>query len=315
MNAVVQSGDDQVGSMLEKLAKLWKTRAAVNNGLQDYTNLEFEPERHDFSEVLLPFRGHAAWLEASAAQKSKVLSYAWVLYNVKTIYIETNVVAPACEDIIKSPPVTSRNRALLQTVMADAMLDEALHTRMSLEACNYIYAMRDIDYLDFSDFNLVKWRARVLDECHAEWQRRLTRFAIACASETLITDYLKVMAEDSNIQSICHQVTKTHAVDEWSHSSVFSFVAADVLADLSEQERRYFRTILLRTVEMFANNELGGWAKAFTLFDFPGAEAMLADTGDSNEVAIYRASVERLIERLGLDAQRVIYSQTAQSGA
>lgn len=300
MNNLKPEADDNVAVMLKKLSTLWRKRAAVNQVAPDYAELVFDPSRSDFSEALLPFRDHPAWLSASAEMKSTCLSYAWGIYNLKTIYIECDVVTPACEDIIKTPPLNSRNRDIVQDVMSEALLDEALHTRMSLLASNYIYSMRKLEPLNFSAFNLVQWRRGVLDACGAEWERRLTRFAMACASETLITDYLKTMAEDSAIQSICHLTTKTHAMDEWSHSSVFSFVATDIVHGLSERERSYLRTIIRKTVEMFANNELGAWNTALSMIKFPNYREMLADIGASNEISVYTESVEALIDRVGL---------------
>ncbi|WP_339495183.1 MULTISPECIES: AurF N-oxygenase family protein [unclassified Pseudomonas] len=291
--------DDVVKNMLAKLSGLWKTRAAVNNPQPDYWGLAFDPKKQDFSLSLLPFRHHQAWLEAPQDLQSKCLSYAWGIYNLKTIYIECDVVVPACEDIIKTPP-HSHNRALLQDVMSQALLDEALHTRMSIMACNYIYDMRKLTPLDFSAFNLVTWREALLANCTTEWERRLTRFGVACASETLITDYLKTMAEDISIQAVCHEVTRTHAIDEWSHSSVFSFVASDIVHGLSRTEREYLRSIILRTVQMFANNEMGAWAKVFSILQMPHASEILHDVGDNNEISVYTDSLQALIDRVGL---------------
>ena len=314
MNLNASETDDNVRDMLKKLSKLWKSRAAVNQDIPDYWDLAFDPNKKDFSISLLPFRGHQAWQEASKDLQDKCLPYAWGIYNLKTIYIECNVVTPACEDIIKTPP-RSDNRMLLQDVMSQALLDEALHTRMSIMACNYIYDMRNLPSLDFSNFNLVQWRNGILSECGAEWERRLTRFAIACASETLITDYLKTMAEDSTIQPICHEVTRTHAMDEWTHSSVFSFVASDIIQGLSHKERGYLRSTILKTVEMFANNELGAWGTVFSMLDFPYAKDMMHDVGDSNEISVYTDSVEALLDRIGLSGQRQSGIQNAKTTA
>lgn len=299
MNLDISRTDDAVRDALKKLSLLWKLRAAVNQDLPDYCGLAFDPARQDFTASLLPFRDHQAWVEAPQHLRDQCLSYAWGIYNLKTIYIECNVVTPACEDIIKTPP-PSANRALLQDVMSQALLDEALHTRMSIMACNYIYEMRGLAPLDYADFNLVGWRNGVLTQCGAEWERRLARFAIACASETLITDYLKTMAEDRSIQPICHEVTRTHAVDEWSHSSVFSSVATDIVQGLSNRERSYLRSIILKTVQMFANNELGAWSTVFTMVGMPHARDILHDVGDSNEIGVYTDSVQSLIDRIGL---------------
>ncbi|EJN02814.1 diiron oxygenase [Herbaspirillum sp. YR522] len=299
MQYPVPAGEDDVAVMLKKLSQLWRSRAAVNQELVDYHGLAFDPARDDFSSSLLPFRHHPAWTEAPAALRSRCLSYAWAIYNLKTIHIECDVVTPACEDLIKTPPPGCHG-ALLQDVMSQALLDEALHTRMSIMACNYIYDRRGIAALDFADFNLVRWRAQLLDGCNAQWQRRLTRFAIACASETLITDYLKTMAEDDAIQPICHAVTRTHAADEWSHSSVFSGAAAALVEGMSRQERVVFSSVILKTVAMFADHEAGAWAKVFSMLQFPHGREILEDLGTGDEVTVYTESVRHLIERIGL---------------
>lgn len=302
MNTHQTEADDSVAVMLKKLSALWQQRAAVNQGPMQYADLAFDPAKHDFSASLLPFRDHEAWRAAPEELQSRCLSYAWGIYNLKTIHIECDVVTPACEDLIKVAPANSRNRDVVQDVMSQALLDEALHTRMSLLASNYIYAKRGLAPLAFTDFNLVQWRRAVLANCNAEWERRLTRFAMACASETLITDYLKTMAEDSGIQSVCHRTTKTHAMDEWSHSSVFSFVATDLVHGLSQRERSYLRAVILKTVEMFANNEMGAWKTVFAMVDLPHAADILADVGRENEIGVYTGSVQALIARIGLDA-------------
>ncbi|MEQ4311434.1 diiron oxygenase [Pseudomonas syringae] len=294
-------GNNNVGAMLNKLSDLWASRAAVNKPPLIYSALAFDPGKADYSESLLPFKEHQAWLDAPAHIRSKCLSYAWIIYNMKTIYIECDIVTPVCEDLIKSPPSNSSNREIIQDVMAEALLDEALHTKMSLSACNYIYKLRGIDHFEFTDFNLVKWQRDILSSCTAAWERRLTRFGIACASETLITDYLKTMSEDTSIQPICHEVTRAHAMDEWSHSSVFSLVATDIVQGLSRNERDYLRAIITKTVCMFADNELGAWEKAFSVIGLQGYKELLHDTKSLDGINIYTGSVESLIDRIGLN--------------
>lgn len=291
---------ENVALMFKRLSALWKNRAAVNKSQPEYSDLEFDQTKKDFSESLLPFRQHDAWKEAPEDVKDKCLSYAWGIYNLKTIYIECDIVTPACEDIIKCPPVNSPNRADLQDVMSEALLDEALHTRMSVMACNYIYDRRKLEPLNYTDFNLINWRREMLAGCSAEWQRRLTRFAVACASETLITDYLKVMAEDHSIQRICHEVTRVHAEDEWSHSSVFSYVAYDIVRDLGTSERKYLRDTMLKTADLFADNELGAWETVFRLSGMPYAREIISETERCNEINIYLDSAETVISRIGL---------------
>lgn len=64
---VVIPDSENVAIMLKKLSLLWKSRAAVNNRHSEYSDLEFDVLKKDFSESLLPFRLHEAWKEARAS--------------------------------------------------------------------------------------------------------------------------------------------------------------------------------------------------------------------------------------------------------
>ncbi|MHB0777581.1 diiron oxygenase [Halomonas sp. WWR20] len=293
---------DNVRKMLTKLSELWDTRSAVNKygGVDKYSDLEFDPDLNDYSETLLPFKDHDAWREAPLGSKSKAMSYAWALYNLKTIYIECDIVTSSCEDLLKIPLPNSANGELIQDVISEALLDEALHTRMSVMASNYICNKRSLEPLAFTDFNLVSWNRELIKNCQSDGERRLARFSVACASETLITDYLQVMSEDSSIQKICHEVTRAHAMDEWSHSSVFSYVATDIVNNLSGSEKRFMRKTIPKTVEMFADNEMGAWEYVFRKINFPYWKDIVADSKSMSPIDVYMESVDKLIDRIGL---------------
>lgn len=289
-----------VKETLRRLSGLWRERAMVNQGLMDQTSIVFAPEKADFAEALVAFREHPRWQGAPSELRSAVLSYGWAIYNLKTVYIECDVVTPACEDLVKCPIGDAMARYELQQAMSEALLDEALHTKMSIGASNYVYRHRNLVPLDYTDFNLVTWRERLLSECGSEGTRRLTRFAIAAASETLITDYLRTLSDDADIQPLCREVTRSHAIDEWGHSGVFSTAAEHIVASLRASERSFFADIVQQTVEMFADNELGAWASAFELLQFPHREEIIRDSERVGKVKVYRDSVMTLLDKLGL---------------
>ncbi|MNF94486.1 P-aminobenzoate N-oxygenase AurF [compost metagenome] len=79
---------------------------------------------------------------------------------------------------------------------------------------------------------------------------------------------------------------------------------------MSRKEREYLRSIILKTVQMFANNELGAWSRVFSILDFPNAREILHDVGDSNEIRVYTDSVEGLINRIGLTGKGLDSSQS-----
>jgi hypothetical protein len=296
----VRDNSNAVMDMLARLSALWQDRAAINKPALNVLDLQFDPQRPDFCEALLPFTHHDAWRAADAEMKSICLTYAWILYNLKTIYIECDIVTPACEDLLKVSPLVGNDRMIFQSAIAEALLDEALHTKMSVSACNYIYCCRHVPLLEFTQFNLLRWKDEALSSCCAEWERRLTRFGMACASETMITDYLKRMSEDTDIQAVCREVTRTHAEDEWSHSSVFSFAAMEIVAGLSKTERAYLQQIIRKTVHMFADNEMGAWSAVFELVGLEGGKDIIADSPGFGEIEVYTDSVNSLLGRIGL---------------
>lgn len=90
--------------ILNRLSEYWKNHSSIHFSYGEYDNIQFEKDRDDFSETLLPFYKHPVWINTPKDKKSLCLSYAWILYNMKTIYIECDIVTPVCEQILKNPP-------------------------------------------------------------------------------------------------------------------------------------------------------------------------------------------------------------------
>ena len=84
--------------MLDRIANNWPRRAYVK---KDEMQPFFEEGKEDFLERLLPFRDMQQYLACTPELKSKILSCGWLMYNAKTVQIETEVVNPACLNIIQ----------------------------------------------------------------------------------------------------------------------------------------------------------------------------------------------------------------------
>ncbi len=289
-----------ISNILDKLSGYWKDNSNVHRFDGDLVDVIFDPEKKDFSEALLPFSEHPSWKCAPDEIKNKCLSYGWILYNMKTVYIECDIVTPVCEDIIKHTPASS-NYVKIQRVISEALLDEALHTKMSIFACNYIYEKRGLKHLGANEFYLSKWLKDKLNNCQSPQERRLVHLAVACASETLITDYLDSLSKDHTIQAICSEVTLKHAADERSHSGVFSHVTVDLLKNATEDEKALFKETALQTLPVFANTEMGEWEKVFKILDFPNYQEIVRDTEQLQNIGIYDKSVKKLFLRLGMN--------------
>lgn len=128
---------------------------------------------------------------------------------------------------------------------------------MSIAACNYIYDKRNIPRLGRNNFKLIQWLNDKINQTSSEQESDLILFSVACASETLITDYLSTLANDNSIQEICRKVTSTHLADERSHSGVFSQVAINLLKGYSEHEIEIFKNTINDTLPAFADTRDG----------------------------------------------------------
>ncbi len=284
---------------MSKLSNHWRKRAVVNNGGDPSFNIALEEDREDFLLELLPFHNTPQWRAADPKMQRDVLSYAWVLYNHKTVYVESELITPVCEDLLKGRyPISSAFKT--QEIIAQAMVDEAVHTQMSINAGNAVLTFRNLPSPEYHRFFMTSRRDFLLSQQSDPHRKRLVALGIACASETLVTDYLDKIATADTIQPLCRQVTAAHANDELAHSSVFTIVLENVIHHLSEEEKQLVVRSIFESVAMFANKELDVWHSVLKQIGFPDFEAMLNDSNEEPDTTVYTNGVSNLLERTGL---------------
>ena len=134
----------------------------------------------------------------------------------------------------------------------------------------------------------------ILKKLSKYWQQNATVHTFDGNYETL-----DILSKDNTIQNICYEVTKRHALDERSHSGVFSHVALEVLKNESKETRTLFINTLKSTVPLFAHTEMKEWEKIFGILNFPNYQEILRDTDTLKNIGIYDNSVNKLLLRLG----------------
>jgi len=301
----------EVCHMYDSVSTTWSKMANVNtfgDPTQRYINCSsvadkknfLDVDKKDFNETLLPFSNHPLWIDLDEHTKSKVLSHGWIMYNRKTIFIECDIVTPACEILLKTPPV-ELNKSDLQNCIAEALLDEALHTKMSIAGCNLVSDFRGLEKIQYPQFKLIRGLKDMLATVNSEWERNLIRLTAACVSETLITDYLSLLSNDSEIQSICREITNAHAADELLHSSLFSQLMCDLLQMLTPAEKRIVTKTIPEIAKLFSDNELLVWRKILGCCNIKSFNTIIDDLENSKEKTIKTEGVGRFISRCGID--------------
>ena len=293
-------GTDRSRMMLDKLAAGWPRRANVKKKELDPF---FEDNgKEDYLESLLPFRDTSQYRSSSPELKSRVLSCGWLMYNAKTVQIETDIVNPTCLSIIQRE-MPGLHGAETQLAVCETMVDESYHVHMVEQASRLTRQRRALDHLVIPRFNLIRHMRERQDGYAEPWQQRMVQFATAVVSEIFISDYLHLLSESTEIQTFNRDTVAAHRYDELAHSPLFRSLAQLFSAELTEAERATFADLLAEPVVWFADRELDAWLDVLRQIEFPGAQEMIWDCRSSGVADLTKldySGVLSLAEELGV---------------
>ena len=253
--------DNNVISELERISKYWESSARVKS--EEKFDLHFDLDVKDFPYELLPFSKHEFWGVINERQKNILLSYGWILYNLKTIQIESKLITHSCIDILSLSKKTEVHASHINRSICESLTDEAYHVLLSVKGIDIVYQERKLHRISSPDFKLIKCLREMESSVNSEWQRKLIRLAFSSVSEVLVTDYLNLLSNDNNVQKICKEITHSHAMDEWMHSSVFTQIFKYIYSMLSIKEKKYLLSIIPFAIKSFTSNEIESWNSVF----------------------------------------------------
>jgi alpha-N-dichloroacetyl-p-aminophenylserinol N-oxygenase len=284
--------------MLAKLSKAWPRRAyAKRQELEPF----FEDGKEDFLESLLPFRDMPQYQESSPEMKSRILSCGWLIYNAKTVQIETAIVNPVCLRILQRE-LPGLEGTEVQRAVCETMVDESYHVHLVEQASRLTRQRRGLEHVVVPQFNLVRHMERRERGFDDPRQKRMVEFATAVVSEIFISDYLHLLSETTEIQEFNRMTVAAHRHDELAHSPLFRALAHLLAADLTKDERDTFGELMPEPVLWFADQELDTWLSVLKQIDFPDAEKMINDCRDAGrkELALDYSGVVSLAEEIGV---------------
>ncbi len=296
----VDTGTDRSRMLLGKLATAWPRRAYVKKRELDPF---FEDDgKEDFLESLLPFRDTPQYQAAAPELKSRVLSCGWLMYNAKTVRIETDIVNPTCMNIINRE-MPGLDGGETHLAVCETMVDEVYHVHLVEQASRLTRSRRGLQHVVIPQFNLVRHMRRREDEFSAPWQKRMVRFATAVVSEIFISDYLHQLSDSTEIQSFNRETVAAHRHDELVHSPLFRSLAKLFSAALTDAERATLAEILPEPVVWFADRELDTWQPVLRQIGFPRADEMIRDCKNAGAADLAKldcSGVVSLAEELGI---------------
>jgi len=288
-------------SLLQKMDGNWSVRAQVKYHEELNSQYQFDETQKDFRDDLLPFKDHPYYLQASEKVKNKILSCGWLIYNRKTVDIELKLINPVCNHII-SERIPGTEDETIQQIASDTLVDESYHVKLVNKACSITQKHRGLQSLKLPEFHIVSEMSRALECCTETWQKIIVQLVTAIVSELLISDYLKLLADDMTIQPINRITVDTHRRDELAHSSIFKNLTKCIYSQLNEEEKKFFDDMLPKPVCWFGNMELDVWEAILKQIGFPQAEKMIAECklNPINLKQIDYTGVTALAEELGI---------------
>ncbi|MGY0024887.1 AurF N-oxygenase family protein [Streptomyces sp. cg35] len=267
--------DPVENAVITRLAGNWHRRATVKRQEPRLEDL-FDPDRPEYPERIVPFAGHPVWEGLPPEVRSSMLTWAWLAYNRHTIMAEQRIANPAFAYVIEGE-FPSLGGPALEASLAQAMVDEQYHTLMHLNASAIARHERGISLPDtvLPAPHIVRRHEELRADCSESWQRKLTTLAFATVSETSISAYLHLLADDPDIQEINSTTVKLHNRDEICHSSITGELAKTVYDFLDKKQRRFFVDTMLTGLEAFVANDYRTWEHILALHGVAGADRMI----------------------------------------
>jgi len=259
----------------------WYKRSQVSSA-SPYENILFEKDRWDFLPELLPFNHHPLWKIASEQCKRLVTSYGWLMYNMRTVCIETRIVSPLCYEIIEGKNQITSNFDFLR-IVSQTLTDESYHTLLSIEGIKGIIAHRELPDLEWPELNFSKKYSVSLSNCTKKWEKEIIQMGMVVASEVLISDYLALIATSETIQPLCRRVTNTHWRDELAHANIFRLIAKKVISQFEPLQKEFFIECIINASKWFSDKEFATWEVILSFIGTPGAREIISDSMNNKE--------------------------------
>lgn len=285
--------------MLRRITEGWINRAKVR---REPVDLEFDPDRPDFLDALLPFHRHPDYLGLPEADRQQVLSCGWLIYNEKTVAIETAIVSPSCNDALEGR-IPGLGDAALRHVICETLVDEAYHLLLVENANRLTRFHRDLAHVRIPAFNLVRFMEMEKAKHSEAWQRILIQLATSVVSEIFVSDYLHQLSDCQEIQPMNRATVAAHRHDELAHSKIFTLLAEAFYPALSAEQKTFFAEVLPKPIIWFADMELDIWASVLEQLGIPAHDRIIADCRPLNADAVKRvdhSGVTALAQNLGM---------------
>ena len=239
---------------LLRIERSWHHRAQIKAESRRLVDIRLDSHLPDFVDVLLPFHTDTRFCSYPEALKQRIRSAGWVLYNQKTIVIETEIICPACIDLLRAGTALSYTGA---ATVSQTLADEAFHSLFSINLCELTIAQRGLPS-NWATLLLTRHLCRA-QKSMSEDSFKLYRLGFAVVSESFISDYLTALSQSTDIQPVFRRAVELHKKDEAVHKNIFPLFTRDIHARLEMTGRTAFIEGIIDAVELFPRRDRDAW--------------------------------------------------------
>lgn len=284
----------QSQQLLLRISESWNTRAKVR---REPVDLDFNPERDDFLETLLPFHQHPLYRALSENDRRRIMSCGWLIYNDKTVAIETAIVTPSCNDALEGR-IPGLEGGLVRKLVCETLVDEAYHLLLVENASRITRYYRDLTHIriPIPAFNLVRLMEEEKARCTEGWQRVLVQLATSVVSEIFVSDYLHQLSDCHTIQAMNRATVAAHRHDELAHSKVFTGLSETFYPALEPKHQAFFAEVLPKPIQWFADMELDIWDSVLEQLGIAQGRTIIADCRPLNANAVRRVDYSGVVD-------------------
>ena len=288
-------------NVLQRIGQSWDTRVAVRKERLDLGQY-YDPAIPDFPISMVPFWDDPDFATLTQEQKLRFLAVAWVAYNEKAIYLENDIVQPACNLLFKGefPGVSDPQ---VKQVIAQIQVDEQFHILMCLDICNVARTRHQVqDYVMPEPLVGVLLR-RSVAAAVTPHDAAIIKLAYAAVAEMSINAYLNTVSSDMTIQPLNRINTDMHRRDEATHGIGFREIVGSIYRRMDAPAQAIFRTATGSALTDFTRPDMGSWESILMYMDVPARARILGKLAASSQGLVLRrdyGTLHALFDELGI---------------
>ena len=291
--------------LLKRIRRSWPKRASVRGCYFDEfkDNNNYNSSLPDYPKELVPFWNHPKFEPLDDEIKYRILTWAWMNYNLRTIHAEEKIVNPSFY-LILNEVFDGTNEVNIKNVVYQSLIDESFHSLMHYNASEDTIRLRGIeDKIIFKDtitYRLLTKHKSIEPE---KWKRDLMALISGIVSETSINAYLSLLSTSKTVQPKHSEISKIHDLDEFAHSSILVEITKTVYNQLSQKQKDFFITYLPVAMEAFCAHDFESWRTILKFNNINSYEQIIYDcenNAENKKLVNDYSGLKRLTKHLGI---------------